>query len=176
MDTERCPGCGAELPVGAGGGPAHKYVGASASCWSLFSNLTGAGEPALAPRPTNGLIVDAYLAQHHGVPSPQAIQSVAVHVLVMCGVLHEGVPPEKALWIRQRTMRAEKRAKTDRFRWLTPPDFAGGPTLAEVIGAPTPDARALRGEAYVKTIWASWALLHLGTLKRWYQENVSSDK
>jgi hypothetical protein len=105
-----------------------------------------------------------------------AQQSVAVHLLVLYGVLHEGMAPERALWIRQRTTRPEQKRKVDRFHWLTPPDFEGCPTLADVVGEPTPEERAIKGEVYVKKIWASWARLHLGTLKRWYQENVASEK
>jgi hypothetical protein len=119
--------------------------------------------------------VDAYLAQHHGVPSPQAIQSVAVHLLVLYGVMHEGMPPENALWIRQRTTRPAQKRRTHRFHWLTPPDFEGCPTLVEVVGEPTPEDRTIKGEVYVTAIWARWARLHLSTLKRWYQENVASD-
>lgn len=171
MHTEHCPDCGVELPVIEGGGAVHSYVGASASCWALFANFM-AGEPALAPRATNALIFDAYIAQHHGVPSPQAIQSVAVHLLVLYGVLHAGLAPEKALWIRQRATRPEQKRKTDRFHWLTPPNFAGCPTLAEVVAMPTPEARASMGEAYVRAIWSSWAKQHLNTLKRWYAENI----
>ena len=78
---ERCPDCGAVLPVLDG--PTHRYLGASPACWATFSALNNAGDPPLAPGHLIPLITDAYAVQHPGVPSPQAIQSVAVHLLAM---------------------------------------------------------------------------------------------
>jgi Family of unknown function (DUF5946) len=173
MNIERCPGCGAELPVGEGGGPIHGYVDASASCWMLFSNLTSVGEPALAPKVTNSLIVDAYLTHHHGSSSPQAIQSVAVHLLVLYGVLHVGIGPDRALWIRHRATRPERKRKPDRFHWLTPPDWTGCPTLADAVSEQTAARRSERVELYVQTIWERWSRMHLVLLRQWYQENVA---
>jgi hypothetical protein len=57
------------------------------------------GPRALAPAPTNALLGDAYAAQHPGTPSPQAIQSVAVHLLALYAVLEKGVASEMALWV-----------------------------------------------------------------------------
>lgn len=173
MNTEVCPGCGAKLPANEGGGPVHGYVEASASCWMLFSNLTAVGEPMLAPRDTNGLVVDAYLCQHHGSSSPQAIQSVAVHLLALYGVLHVGLGLDKTLWIRQRATRPERKKVTDRFQWLAPPDWTGCLTLAEAVAEQTPERRADRVEMYVREIWARWSQLHMATLSVWYQENIA---
>ncbi len=69
------------LPPSSGAG--HRYVGASAVCWELFAALNNAGEPPLAPGIYNGLLMAAYMVQHPGVPSPQTVQSVAVHWLVI---------------------------------------------------------------------------------------------
>ncbi|MCA9961009.1 MAG: hypothetical protein KC443_18340, partial [Anaerolineales bacterium] len=82
---EPCPDCHALLPPSGGAG--HRYIGASPACWDIFAALANAGEPPLAPHPWNGLLLDAYTTQHPGVPSPQAIQSVAVHLLALHGVL-----------------------------------------------------------------------------------------
>ncbi len=91
---ERCPGCCAGLPPLDG--PTHRYIGASPACWAIFANLFNAGEPPLAPGPLNGLIGDAYAAQYPGTPSEQAIQSVAVHLLALYGVLNLGNVPGEA--------------------------------------------------------------------------------
>lgn len=102
-ELETCYGCGAALPPFDG--PTHRYIGASAACWDLFSRLLHGGEPPLAPAPLNALLLDAYAVQHAGTPSPQAIQSVAVHALTLFGVLERGVAPDQALWLRQRILR-----------------------------------------------------------------------
>src|SRR5690606_37658695 len=117
----------------AGDGPTHRYIGASPACWAIFSALLNAGEPPLAPGPMNGLIGDAYAAQHPGTPSPQAIQSVAVHLLVLYGVLERGVAPDQALWIRQRALRDQTQSRRARFTWMTPPSFAGSLTVADIV-------------------------------------------
>ena len=85
---DACPGCGMRhAPLD---GPTHRYIGASPACWALFAPLTVGDVPDAAlladtrvppeiavpssrADPTLGvLLVDAYAAQHAGVPSPQA--------------------------------------------------------------------------------------------------------
>ena len=173
-DQELCPGCAARLP--RSDGPTHRYIGASPACWALFSALVNGGEPPLAPAPLNGLIVDAYAAQHPGTPSPQAIQSVAIHLLTLYGVLARGVQPEQAQWIRQRALRKGRTARHDRFHWLTPLPAAGGPTIAGVAGGPTPEARAAAAADYVQQVWARWAAQHEPTIARWYEAYVVPDR
>ena len=83
-DLFACPGCGALFPPYDG--PAHKYLGASAGCWALFSwsvvnggaNATGLLAQSKIPErvvtvPTLGDTAsldtrfgDAYVMQHHG--------------------------------------------------------------------------------------------------------------
>lgn len=171
IDHERCPDCGMLLPQHGQDGPTHRYIGASPGCWALFSSLN-AGEPPLASSRLGTLIFDAYTAQHHGTPSPQAIQSVAVHLLVLYGVLNQGVAPDQALWIRRRATRPLFGPKHGRFHWLAPPDVAGCLTIADIVHAPTPAARAAQGEAFVEQVWALWAAQHRATLAQWYAAYV----
>ena len=136
-ETERCPGCRAELPKLPG--PTHRYIGASPACWAIFSDLLNAGKPPLAPAPANGLIGDAYAAQHPGTPVDQAIQSVAVHLLVLHGVFTRGLDPTSALWIRRLALREKGKSRRGRFRWLEPPSWPPpGGTLAN---GDTPETR-----------------------------------
>ncbi len=169
-----CPDCGAWLPEFAG--PTHRYIGASAACWAIYTNLNNGGEPPLAPSPYNALLVDAYAAQHHGVPSNQAIQSVAVHLLTLYGVLGRGVTLEKTLWLRQRALREQKSSKRGRFHWLTPPSFAGGLTVVDIVQAPSPAARSQKVREYVEQVWAIWSKEHLTTIIRWYDTYIIPDK
>lgn len=168
-----CPNCYALLP--AVDGPTHRYIGASAACWELYTNLNNGGEPPLAPSSHNTLLVDAYAAQHHGVPSDQAIQSVAVHLLTLYGVFERGVPVEKALWLRRRGLREQKSGKRGRYHWLTPPSFAGSITIAAIVQLPTPSARSQKVKEYVEQVWAIWSKPHLSTIIRWYDAYIIPD-
>lgn len=139
----------------------------------MFSDLLNAGEPPVAPGRLNPLLLDAYCVQHHGTPSPQAINSVAIHALVLHGVLHAGVPPAEALWIRQRAVRERAgRGKHDRFEWLSPPESAEMLTIADIVAAESPSARRVQLQAYVQSVWSVWSELHGATLARWYAQYI----
>lgn len=168
---EQCPDCRVWLP--AVEGAAHRYIGASPSCWALFSALVNAGEPPLAPHPHNGLLLDAYAVQHPGQPSSQAIQSVAVHLLALFGVLEAGMAPEQVLWIRQRAVHGEAPERHARFAWLTPPDFTGSPTIADIVAGTTPQNRTERAIAYIQAVWRLWASPHRTTIAGWYDRWVA---
>lgn len=170
---EICPDCGAHLSPFDG--PIHRYIGASPACWAIFSALN-VGEPPLAPGLHNGLLVDAYTAQHPGKPSPQAIQSVAVHLLALYSVLVQGADPADALQIRLRALRDATRSRRDRFTWLTPPDLTGGVTVATIAAAPTPAARTELLNALVGEVWARWAAPHGDTVAAWYTEFIVPDR
>jgi len=173
IETETCPGCGVILPKSAG--PTHRYIGASPACWAIFTALSNAGEPPLASTSTNELIRDAYAVQHPGTPSMQAIQSVAVHLLTLYGVLVRGVRPGNALWIRRRALRERGGARKGRFRWLEPPSFAGSLTVADIAQAPTPQERAEVAQRYVEEVWSLWAQMHAATVAAWYKEHILPD-
>jgi hypothetical protein len=167
----RCPGCAALLPKFAD--PTHRYIGASPSCWAIFADLNNAGVPPLAPAPLNALLGDAYAAQHPGTPSPQAIQSVAVPLLALYGVLERDIVPGNVQWIRQRALRGER---AGRFQWLEPPDFAGSLSVAGIVQAPTPVVQAGLVQEYVTQVWSSWSETHLATVIRWYDGYVVADR
>jgi len=173
-EYESCPGCDATLPKV--NGPTHRYIGASPACWAIYTALANAGEPPVAPTAAMALMVDAYAAQHPGTPSPQAIQSVAVHLLVLYGVFVRGGDPGTALWIRRRALRVQNGRKHGRFQWLTPPAFAGSLTVADIAQAPTPPARAGLAGRYVEGVWVRWSASHAATVATWYDEFVVPDR
>src|SRR5215470_5556610 len=86
-----CIGCGALVPDVDG--PAHRYVGASPGCWALFNavSVRHYENPALGA--VHQFLVDAYMAQHPGTPSPQSIQSVTVHLISLCLAFEHGYDP-----------------------------------------------------------------------------------
>jgi hypothetical protein len=157
-------------------GTTHRYIGASPSCWAVFASLVNAGEPPIAPAPLNTLLGDAYAAQHPGTASDQAMQSVAVHLLTLCGVLERGVAPEDALWIRQRALRDKQAKGRGRFEWLTPPSFRGSLNVADIARAPTPAARADQAQAYVRQVWQLWSELRGAAVAAWYDAFVIPDR
>ena len=169
-DLETCPGCLAQLP--ASGGPTHRYIGASGACWDMFAALSNGGEPPLAPGALNGLLVDAYAAQHPGVPSAQAIQSVAVHLLALYGVLDKGLSPDLALTIRLKAVSERQKAKHGRYHWLIPPDFSGSITVADIAAQPTPAARTELLQRYIQEVWLRWAAGHRDTIVAWFDAYV----
>jgi len=171
---EPCPGCHARLPKRDGA--THRYIGASSACWEIFAALSNGGEPPLAPAPLNDLLRDAYAVQHPGTPSDQAIQSVAVHLLTLYGVLERGVAPENALWIRLRAVRDGGIPKHKRFVWLTPPAFTESITVVDIVQAPQPRTRTELVEQYVKSVWARWAQLHEKTIAAWYDRFIVAEK
>lgn len=164
-----CPGCEALLPP-SNNEATHRYIGASPACWALYSALCNAGEPPLAPTPFEPLLVDAYAAQHPGTPSPQAIQSVAVHLLVLYGVLQQGEAPSQSLWLRRRALR-----ERGHFHWLTPPSFAGSLSVADIVQGPGPAARSELLARYVEAVWQRWSAQHRATLRDWYERFVLTE-
>lgn len=174
IETETCRDCRVVLP--RFDGPVHRYLGASASCWAMYAAL-GGGEPPIAPGPFNALLVDAYAAQHPGVPSNQAIQSVAAHLLTLYGIFERGVSIDRAVWLRTRPLREGSQHKHSRFTWLTPPSFADSLKIADVVTASTPQARAALVMDYVRNIWSIWwATEHAPTIAQWYEQYVVPEK
>lgn len=169
-ELEVCPGCAANLPVVDG--PTHRYIGASAACWAIYSAMFSGGEPAIAPTPALAQTVDAYAAQHPGTPSNQATQSVAVHLIALYAVFVKGTDLGRLVWVRQRALRAKPGEKHGRFHWLTLPDFTGSLNVADIANAPTPQARAALVERYVREVWKLWAHSHAATIAKWYDEFV----
>ena len=165
-----CPDCGVKLPPVDG--PRHRYIGASAACWALFAALNNAGEPPLASGKWNGLITDAYAAQHPGTPSPQAIQSVAVHVLALYGVIERGRPHGQAQWLRLRALDERYGPKRGRFHWLTPPDLTKTEPLTSITTPSTPAARTAAVEIYVKSVLHAWQAAHEKTIAGWYEQFI----
>jgi hypothetical protein len=130
----------------------------------------GAPLPAShAPPELAALLVDAYAVQHHGVPtSPQAVQSVAVHLLSLHGVIGLGQRVDRALWIRRRALR-----ERGIFHWLTPPTEPAL-TIRHLIaggGVTTPRTMA----DFVVSVYEVWRAVHGATIAQWYGRAVAAD-
>ena len=145
-ETEACAGCGAMVP--RSDGPTHEYIGASPGCWAIFGEVSARGSAV------DQLRVDAYAAQHPGVPSRRSIQSVAVHLISLCLQLEHGATPARA---REAIIAAL--AMAYRFVWLDPPSFEGALTILDVAAGA--DVRA-----WAESVWRAWAPHH-DTVRAW---------
>jgi Family of unknown function (DUF5946) len=172
---EPCVGCGAILPVMADG-PVHRYMTSSPACWAIFNSLQNPERP-LEFAPFNALIVDAYAVQHPGMPSSQqAINSVAIHLMTLHGVLERDFKPAQSLWLRQRPGRPGSIERHSRFHWLTPPSFAGCLTVADVAAGETPSERSSIVEAWVQDVWRVWSEIHGAQVAVWFEKYVISER
>ncbi len=179
-----CPGCGALFPPF--NGPTHRYLGASAACWALFNYSVVLGDPnatellhaSRIPEPAvaipartdsafDSLFADAYGVQHHGDESPQAIQSVAVHLLNVHGVVSGRTT--KPGWVIGRALRQK-----GVFHKLTPPPLGSALTIRHFFpegGVHTPVTRT----QYVLSVYDAWMSLHRPTVEEWYERYVVPD-
>ncbi len=170
---ERCVGCGALLPS-LEGGPIHRYMTSSAACWAAFNSLGDLKHP-LGGMPFDQLLVDAYAVQHPGTSSPQTINSAAIHLMVLYGVLTHNASPDQALWLRMRPGRPSRIPKHQRFHWLTPPVFAGL-TISDVLAGDTPLLRSRLTEAWIREVWSRWAALHQDQVAVWFEKYVLAER
>ena len=147
-----CYGCGALVPDVTW--PSHRYVGASPGCWAIYAEVAGGGLLPPLPPPYGALVVDAYMAQHPGVPGPQSTQSVWVHLIALQLVLEGGWPTSQLIRIRK--------AVGDAFPdlpWLEPPPSLGAvtfPDLDEASEGPLDDLAT----RWIDGVWEAWAVHH----------------
>ena len=154
IPLETCPDCRCELP--AGDSIRHPYLGASASCWSLFNVLLAReyASPALM-RSVHRLTVDAYAAQHPGQQERRTIQSVWVHLVGLHLVLERGMANDFATHtIGALTKRA------DTLVWLEPPGTLGPITVKNIVDAhdSAPHEEAIR--RWARSVWDAWKPHH----------------
>lgn len=156
--TTCCIGCGGHVPEMDG--PTHRYMESSPGCWHLYGQVLAReyADPAFGA--LHRLTVDAYAVQHPGRPSPQAIQSVCVHLLSLFLVLERNLAATYAT----RVMGGATRNK-DRFVWLIPPESLGEITVASVAGV-TPHEHTERVRAWAESAWSAWSEHH-ATVRSW---------
>ncbi len=101
------------------------------------------------------LTVDAYAVQHPGQPSPQTIQSAALHLVRLCLMLEEGFDADRATAAMQ-TAATRKSA----FRWLDPPAARGEVTVADVHRASSAEEHVAQVRAWAASAWEAWTEHH----------------
>lgn len=163
QNLRRCPGCGLRLP--GNDGPTHRYIGASPECWAAFGEVSGKEYGDLRYARVHGLTVDAYCAQHPGEPSPQAVRSVAVHLIGLCLQMERDLSPDELYAVHKRVSSLAKSGKKD-IRWLEPPESLGGRTILYVLDANGPDEHAERVREWARSVWEAWSSHH-EIVRRW---------
>jgi len=95
---------------------------------------------------------------------PQAIQSVAVHLIRLCLLLERDLSMERANAAMLKA--SEQEAK---FVWLTPPASLGAVTVAEVWKTEALEAHMATVRRWAQSAWEAWSPHH-GTIKKWLPE------
>ena len=150
--TEICPGCREPFPPSDG--PLHAYLGASAGCWARYGELLALEYGSLELMRWHRLTVDAYTAQHPGVPGRRSAQSVHVHLAALYLTLDRGM--EEAAVRRRMQALADGRAHD----WLEPPDLGTATGVGEAIAAAGGAGYGAAVEAWARAVWEAWAPHH----------------
>ena len=171
MAIERCVGCGAEVPTIDG--PIHRYMTSAPACWQRYGALLD----VLYGHPTyqEALImcVDTYAVQHPGTPNPQAIQSVAIHLLNLYTYLVRGRPiTHPQATFSKRAFHAIAPPALRAAYWLVPPTFAGTRTVFDMPLTGTCEAITSAAHAWAESVWAAWSAHH-GRIAAWYTQYAS---
>ncbi len=152
--TVRCIGCGATVPDVDG--PTHRYMLSAPGCWQHYAELTA------SPVPRTQLTVDAYAVQHPGVPTPQASQSVCLHLLDLCRILvRGGLPAEGPRFLSGLAHRT--------YPWLPPPPADYAVTVVDLVAVGASPAFSEIEMQFAQETWAAWAQHH-GRIGRWLDD------
>jgi hypothetical protein len=157
--TIHCIGCQALVPDFDG--PTHAYIGASPGCWRVYGEVLAREYGEYAYPDCHRLTVDAYAAQHPGVPSRRSIQSVAVHLIWLHLVIERGLTSSAATRLMKPAVQ-----RAHEFAWLDPPSFAGGVTILDVAAAEGLEAHEAMVGRWAESVWSAWRAHH-GTVRRW---------
>jgi len=156
-----CPGCGLELAARPGA-PSHPYIGASPECWALFGELLAREYQDPAYFRVHQLTVDTYAAQHPGVPERRSIQSVGLHLMTLCMVVEDDADPLQGPKLHKRFVSRPV------FHWLEPPQPNGRLTVADTLGANSPEEHRDAVHAWARDVWDAWAIHHQ-TVRSWLE-------
>ena len=161
--SERCIGCSAR--VERTDGPTHRYMTSAPGCWHRYGELLGVLAVDHALWTARVLCTDAYAAQHPGTPGPQAIQSVAIHLINSYDHLVAGHPIDIPRVVGPK----------GGFHWLTPPSFDGARTVFDVPVAGTREELTQAALHWVTSVWEAWAPHH-AQIAQWHRQFRAADR
>jgi hypothetical protein len=154
-----CIGCGGIFEDREG--PTHRYMESSPGCWAVYGEVLAREYSDPSHASLHRLTTDAYAVQHPGRPSPQSVQSVALHLMSLCLVLERGLDPN-------RTTAFLKAAAGDKesYVWLAPPLSLGAITVQDVHRAASASEHKRLVRAWAESAWTAWSAHH-ATIGRW---------
>jgi hypothetical protein len=133
----------------------------SPGCWAIYGEVLAREYSDSAYGRVHRLSVDAYAVQHPGRPSPQSIQSVAVHLIRLCLLLDKGVDLQRANDVIKAAAERE-----EPYVWLIPPSSLGAVTVADVYKAQAADEHEKLVRSWAASAWIAWAPHHT-TVRTW---------
>jgi hypothetical protein len=145
-------------------GPVHRYMESSPGCWAAFGEVLAREYSDFNYARMHRLTVDSYAVQHPGQPSPQSIQSVALHLISLSLVLQHAVPMHEATAVLQESGKFKAN-----FIWLDSPPTRGGITVADVHAAKDPQQHAELVRAWAESAWKAWTPHH-STIQSWVEK------
>ena len=133
----------------------------SPGCWAAYGGVIAREYSESALADVQRLSVDSYAAQHPGLPSPQSMKSVGVHLIRLCLTVERGFDVRES----NRIMVAVSKVK-GRFGWLEPPASLGNVNVSHVASASSLDEHREAVRAWSQSVWEAWAAHH-ETVRAW---------
>jgi hypothetical protein len=134
---------------------------ASPGCWAAYGELLAREYEDRRYAPLHRLTVDVYAVQHPGEDTPQARNSVGIHLSRLCLILERGWPIERAN-DAMLTITAKKKS----YPWLAPPADRGPVTIHRVLATTTPNEHLAAVRQWANSVWKAWAEHH-ETVRSW---------
>lgn len=143
-------------------GPVHEYMESTPGCWAAYSKVLAAEyQNYRALGDVHRVTADTYAVQHPGKPSPQALQSVWSHLIVLDFYLVRGYDGDRARQQHRRFLQSH--LKLD---WLPPPDFSGTLNVSHVLQAADPQDHIRRVREWGTSVYDRWRDRHGAAIAR----------
>lgn len=153
-----CPQCGVDLPDEDG--PTHRYFGASPACWAAYGKILEREYADPAFFKNHHMTVGAYALQHPGDKSPQAVQSVNIHLISTTFMFKYKARPENVI-AAMRTISAASKKDSALFSWLKPPQSLGDITVLDLLPLTQLDDHLKHVKNWAHQTWQAWATHHI---------------
>jgi hypothetical protein len=124
-------------------------------CWAAYGRLLALEYEDTDRWPTHRYAVDAYAVQHPGRDTPQARNSVGVHLSRLALLFGHDWPLERA----NQAMLVIT-AKKFAYPWLSPPCRPAGVTVADVLATRRAEDHRAAVVHWAEAVWKQWSEHH----------------